>query len=272
VRSKLRNLLRLLRWWRRQVPLVRTLVSSPRGARWHLLSLDVPGGLGWNWELWPRLAPEEFLLDLGRGQVFFSGKTINGDRGAFSEIFVAGQYRSDYRDGVVVDVGAHKGYFGAWALLQGAKAVLSYEPEARNFALLDRAAATFRAHGADWRVVRAAVGARERTADLVVSRDSWSHSLHHVAQGERREVQNVNVVALRDVLERARKLGGRTLVKIDVEGLECELVLETSPEAWAGVDEVFVEVHAFAPCRPDQLVAHLGMRAVQADGLLHLTR
>jgi FkbM family methyltransferase len=269
---RFRNLVRLLRWWAKQVPVVRALPTFPRRGGWHLLSLDVPGGLGWDWNLWPRIAPEEFHVDLGHGKIFFSGATINGDRGAFAEIFVAGDYRSDYRDRVVVDVGGHKGYFGAYALLHGAKAVLSYEPEESNFAFLERAADSFRARGLDWRTVRAAVGAREREAELIVMRDSWSHSLHAGSPEETQGFQKVRVISIRDVLEQAQALAGPILVKIDVEGLECEIVLGVAKQAWASVDELFVEVHPFAPCTSGEVVAHLEMRASMENGLLHLIR
>jgi FkbM family methyltransferase len=270
---KISNLLRLLKWWTKQVPVVFHLVTFPRRARWHLLSLDIPGGLGWNWKIWSRLAPEEFHADLGDGKIYFSGTTVNADRGTFAEIFVARDYDSNYQDRIVVDVGAHKGYFGAYALLHGAKAVLSYEPEEMNFGFLERAADSFRAKAHQWRTVRAAVGSYGREAELTVMRDSWSHSLCHAGRrDETRGVQKVDVISIRDILEEARALDGHILVKIDVEGSECEIVLGTPKESWAAVDELFVEVHTFASCTSRELMAHLEMRAVEANGVLHLAR
>jgi FkbM family methyltransferase len=270
---KIRNVPRVLKWWTKQVPVVVDLVTFPRRARWHLLSLDIPGGLGWNWKIWSRLAPEEFHADLGDGKIYFSGTTVNADRGTFAEIFVARDYDSNYTDSIVVDVGAHKGYFGAYALLHGAKAVLSYEPEEMNFGFLERAADSFRAKAHEWRTVRAAVGSHAREAELTVMRDSWSHSLCHTGRrDETRGVQKVDVISIRDILEEAQALDGRILVKIDVEGSECEIVLGTPKESFAAVDELFIEVHAFASCTSRELMAHLEMRAIEANGVLHLAR
>ena len=56
-------------------------------------------------------------------------------------------YAGDYRGAFVVDVGAHKGYYGAYALAHGARWVVSYEPETANFALLERAASDVRERG-----------------------------------------------------------------------------------------------------------------------------
>jgi FkbM family methyltransferase len=270
---KVRNTIRLLKWWTRQVPIVLKTRSEPRRGRWHLLSIDVPGGLDWRWELWRRIAPKEFLVDLDGGRIYFSATTINGDRGTFGEIFIRNDYFSNYRDAVVVDVGAHKGYFGAYAFLHGAGAVLSYEPEESNFAFLERAASSFRNNGHEWRTVRAAVGSHERDVELKVSQNSWSHSIVLVPEREDTgQVQKVNLVRMQDVLQEAQSFNKRIIVKIDVEGAECEVVRETPSESWVAVDELFLEMHSFAPCSRSELIAHLAMEVVRSDGLLYLVR
>ena len=49
---------------------------------------------------------------------------------------------TDYAGAVVLDLGAHKGYFGAYALARGARLVISFEPETANLELLERGAET----------------------------------------------------------------------------------------------------------------------------------
>lgn len=271
--AKIANSVALLKWWVAQVPVVMRARTTPRGARWHLLSIDVPGGLASNWNIWAAISPREFRLQVGDGNIWFAADSINGDRGTFGEIFVTQCYSSDYSDATVVDIGAHKGYFGAYALVQGAKAVLSYEPEDKNFAALERAAESFRAQGHEWRTTQAAVGSHERTAQLNLSRSSWTHSLRHAPEVDATgRVQDVTVIPFRDVIEEAAALKRRMIVKIDVEGSECEVVLQMAPELWATVDELFVEMHSFAPCSTEDVVAHVPMDVASADGLLHLLR
>ncbi len=72
---------------------------------------------------------------------------LGGQRGdfpidwkAFIEVLGAQPYDADYAKAAVLDVGAHKGYFGAYALARGASFVASYEPNLANFACLRRAA------------------------------------------------------------------------------------------------------------------------------------
>ena len=62
---------------------------------------------------------------------------VHVDLQTFAEIFVLREYAPlDVRSAHVLDLGAHKGYFAAWALRRGAAFVSSYEPHPKNFAAL----------------------------------------------------------------------------------------------------------------------------------------
>lgn len=197
----------------------------------------------------------------GGGRVFLSHEDFETDWRTLAYVLVDEAYAGDYAGAVVLDLGAHKGYFGAYALARGARAVVSYEPARANLALLQRAAASFRARGADWRVRASVVGAQAGEADLHLLRGSWGHSLAPPEAFAEYEVgvERVPVEALADVLEEGRALaaGARLVVKMNVEGAECEAVLETPPHAWAGVGEAYVETHAWASCGAGELTAHL---------------
>jgi FkbM family methyltransferase len=212
------------------------------------------------------------------GDLVFGEATRETDWRVFAEIFLERDYETDYRETAVVDLGAHKGYFGAYALLNGARAVLSYEPEEQNFALLARNNESFRNRRASWQIEHAAVGAAEREAVLRVAGESWAHSLVPGDDEAPETVQRARVLALSRVVDRARGLGGsRLLLKLDVEGSECEIVLSSPLSVWDGVDEVFVETHAFAPCSADELIARLraaGLTptASSSPHVLHLVR
>jgi FkbM family methyltransferase len=202
-------------------------------------------------------------LHLTNGRVYVDPNSLSADWETFREIFIPKylEYASDYEDAAVVDVGAHKGYFAASALLAGARVVFSYEPEARNFALLERAARSFR-RGGRWVTHKTAVGAEAGQADLQVvegSSGSWAHSLIERPDGdETGRTERVDLVAMASVLRAAAAVGTRRLVvKVDAEGAECEIVAGTDLEMWAPVDEVFVEHHDFAPCELEEIVAHL---------------
>jgi FkbM family methyltransferase len=236
---------------------VASLSDVPSARRRELLRVDFPLSLqarfGESQELPLRMrsGPE------GRGgTILFGRESFAVDRVAFLGVFLEGWYDADYHDAVVLDIGGHKGYYGAFALLGGARRVVSFEPEARNFALLERAAATFRAAGFDWRVARAAIGASDGEVDLRVSEDAASHSLY-AADSPAAPAQRVQMVRMDTVLGEvtARE---RIIVKIDAEGAECAAVLASGGENWNPVDELIIETHAFAPCSSAEIVERAG--------------
>ncbi len=181
------------------------------------------------------------------------------DLGTLYEIFISEDYRADYSGAVVVDLGAHKGYYGAYAVVHGARAILSYEPETSNFSFLERTANSLAGpHRPTWQVIKAAVGSSEGEAQLHVSGDSWTHSLMQ-RPGKAIGGETVRVVGMSTVLAHARSLApGRVVVKMDVEGAECDIVRDTPLDCWREVDEVFVEVHGFSSCSVSDIVARLG--------------
>jgi FkbM family methyltransferase len=221
-----------------------------------------------------------YWVRLGKGSAPISHADYGVDWETMRTIVVDRAYALDYRDVVVVDVGAHKGCFGAFALEQGARAVVSYEPEQLNFDLLSQCAASYRARGRDWRVHRVAVGGVAGSADLHVMGASWGHALAPSASAsDELGVQQVPVVAMEDVLVESASIAdaGALVVKVNAEGAECSIVLETPVSAWERVTEFMVEVHSWAPCTLDELRSHLagaGLRTapVAVDWVARLSR
>jgi FkbM family methyltransferase len=217
----------------------------------------------------PRTRPLRRMqrVDLGRASVRFESEF---DVRAFDEVFFADTYESDYRDAQVIDVGAHKGYYAAFAVLRGAAHVEAFEPAPTNARVLRATAAEL-----DGRctVHEVAVGAHDAEAILHLSDESWRHSL--LAIPSERSVP-VKVVALTTIL---REITGhsRVIVKIDAEGAECDITAGTPLDAWKCVDEAFVEYHRFAGCTIAQLVSRLeraGLRHAgrHAGGVFHFVR
>lgn len=199
------------------------------------------------------------------GTLYFGRESFAVDRVAYFGIFLEGWYQAEYRGAIVVDVGGHKGYYGAFALHEGAEEVRSYEPESANFASLERTAKSF---DKPWIAHRAAVGATSGQMTLHVNAESASHSIvQEQPEGPRQTIRSerVAVVAMRDVLEEAVHAGYRLIVKIDAEGAECDIVLGTPVEVWRHVDHVFLEVHDFAPCSTAEIVDHLRQAGLAID-------
>lgn len=257
----------------RQLPRALVRRGVPWRTRWSLLATAVKRRV--------RPAPVYFVR-LGTGSVPISHADYGVDWETMRTIVVDRAYALDFTDAVVVDVGAHKGCFGAFALEQGARAVISFEPEQANFDFLELCAGPYRRGGRDWRLHRAAVAGTAGKADLHVMGASWGHTLTPPDESGAYEVgvQQIQVVAMRDVLaEAARAAGeGPLVVKVNAEGAECAIVLETPIASWESVTEFLAEVHSWSPCTADELTAfllHAGLLEVHRGGaswVLRLSR
>ena len=213
-------------------------------------------------ELARRLRPRAaYPLPLGGTTIFLSHGGFEIDWASLAFVAVDEAYAGDYRGAVVADIGAHKGYYGAYALEHGAQTVVSYEPETANFALLEQAASTARDRGRRWDTRQVAVGAEGGEAELHVMGASWGHALQPPDSFARYEVgvERVRVEPLTDVLADAVALaeGARVIVKVNIEGAECPAILGTPPSAWDDIDELYVETHPWADCGAGELAEHL---------------
>ena len=120
-----------------------------------------------------------------------------------------------------------------------------------------------------WTVHREAVAGE--TGERSLSRgESWSHTLLDNGDGavDRLAVQTIS---LANVL--ADEAGERHVVKLDIEGAECEALSSAPPELLARVDELVVEPHPEAGCDRAAIVTiatAAGLRAVyEPTNLLH---
>ena len=144
-------------------------------------------------------------------------------------------------------MGAHKGYFGAFAFGSGASAVVSYEPATQNYLALERAASRIAPR---WSTRHAAVGGERGEGTLFLDRTSWAHSL--VSAKRPAGEETVSIVTLADALGELPSQS-RIVVKIDAEGSEYAILAGTS--VLERVDCLLVEWHAStASCTIEELV------------------
>lgn len=215
-----------------------------------------------------RVRSAEVEVPFPEGRVWLSAETLLNDYGVLYEMAVGQVYGRDFLDAVVIDAGGHRGYFGAWALHCGAREVWSFEPDATNFALLQRAAQDHRDPGR-WRATRAAIGAREATVDLHVTDKPYSHSLFPRDDRTVTAVEQVPMVSLATVVAQVRAAHPdvRVILKADIEGGECELLLDSPVTALTAIDEVWVEFEGIGACARgdiEERLVTLGLRPVGA--------
>ena len=85
----------------------------------------------------------DMALDLGLGRVFLGARSWHIDYEAFAEVFIREALAVPCNNAIVLDLGAHRGYFGSYALVRGAKEVYSFEPFHENYEALVAARDTF---------------------------------------------------------------------------------------------------------------------------------
>jgi hypothetical protein len=97
---------------------------------------------------------------------------------------------------------------------------------------------------------------------------SWGHTLSPPPEWAEYEIgtERVHVMAMADLLAEAADLGGGVspvVVKVNAEGAECSMVLETPPDAWRAVTHALIATHPWASCRAEDLAAHLAAAGLE---------
>jgi FkbM family methyltransferase len=171
---------------------------------------------------------------------------------------LAGEYfDSEFADRVVVDGGAHKGYYAVRALERGAEAVYSYEPELSNYQALNLTR-DMSPRRQRWSIERIALSDTEGHALLNVTASSWAHSLL-VPTGPAISTQEVETRRLSSILDHVRDShpSRPLIVKLNIEGAAGTVLLATRPSDWEQVVELWCEFEANDPCSRTQIEEHL---------------
>jgi FkbM family methyltransferase len=154
----------------------------------------------------------------------------------------------------IIDIGAHVGMFSVYcSVLNPDAKIFAYEPDEDNFEAMKDNLKDNNVKNVVAKNV--AVGGKMESRTLYVSNDSHNHSLLSAdAAGDfSGEEKMVNVVTLERILEQNR-LSKVSLVKMDCEGAEFEILENLSAAAFAAVENFYVECHRYTfEMNPDKL-------------------
>jgi FkbM family methyltransferase len=199
----------------------------------------------------------DLRVPLPGGPVFLGAESFFVDAKTLSYVWREQAFAADCAGRLVLDLGGHKGYFGAWALQDGAAHVHSIEPESGNFARLEQAR-HLHSRAAHWSSDRVAVGERRGTASLFISAESWGHSTQ---QGMVDAVSTVDVqmVTLEDVLEQMeiQHPGLDIVLKVNVEGSVGSIILPAGVQSFRPVMEVHLDDEPGSPYDLTEVLEHL---------------
>ncbi|MDD7941978.1 FkbM family methyltransferase [Actinomycetospora lutea] len=191
------------------------------------------------------------------GDIFLDSRSFFVDALTLSYLWNERVFEANFRGRVVLDLGAHKGFYAARALASGARHVVSIEPELRNFELLELARRS-NVRSKDWELRRAAVGATSGHVTLHVSNESWAHTVNEemIQSVGTQEVEMVTLAELLAGLPVHLK-GDKIVLKVNVEGMAGGILLAATAGQLAAVAEIDLDVEPGSPFDLDALEAHL---------------
>jgi FkbM family methyltransferase len=207
------------------------------------------------WKYLP-LPAHEIRLDSRSGARFVA--PLGRDAGAVYpalDIFAFSAYDCDWtleEAPYVIDIGANIGAFTLWLAERYPDVRGScYEPDPDAFTYLRR-----NVEGVDVVARSEAVADRSGTARLLRPSPSGGKSSLRTANGRGDEnAVDVRVVSFDEVMAQVDE--PVALVKMDCEGSEYDIVLESRPESWRFVRRVVIEYHPVEELGPTALVERL---------------
>jgi FkbM family methyltransferase len=194
-----------------------------------------------NWrEVLPRAAAGETVTEirLRNGRVI-TAPMENALWAHFSDVWYHYTYgkRQEIPDGaIVVDIGANVGVFSLFAARR-AEVVYALEPASANFSRL--VANTSQVQNIV--PMRLACGGKEGSATLDLSSNPVSFSLMTQSSGKS---EGVEVVTLASLFERL-KIKKCDLLKLDCEGAEFEIILDSAPALLRSIPRIVMEYHDY---------------------------
>ncbi len=179
------------------------------------------------------------------------------DESVFGEIFVEREYKIlepviVSARAPIIDIGAHVGMFSIYcAVLNPTMQIFAYEPDEANFAAMKENLKLNNVKNVTMKNV--AVGGEMGQRVLYMSKDSHNHSLLGAEVAGDQSVPGrdfsgeeklVSVVTLEKIIQQNR-LASVSLVKMDCEGAEFEILEGMDADSFAIVENFYVECHRY---------------------------
>jgi FkbM family methyltransferase len=189
---------------------------------------------------WKQIAKqwETLIQNISGNSLVFRENTL--DKWIYDEVYTNNSYciESFEKDDVVIDIGAHCGYFGKLCLDKGSKNVFLYEPDEQNYNILLKNLSSYDG----WCANNIAVW-KEETDDLPFHtyseyKNTGLNSVFKSPYIEPSEIKKVKSVSLDSILSSFDRV---KLLKIDAEGSEYDILMNST--LISKVDMIVGEYH-----------------------------
>jgi FkbM family methyltransferase len=166
------------------------------------------------------------------------------DKFALLEVFETGEYSdADFvinPGDIIVDIGAHIGAFSVYAAKRASGGrVYSYEPNEENYRILTK---NITLNGLkNVSLFNKAVAGKTGTSQLFIRKTNSMHSIYGSPTSEKIEVPTLT---LNDIMSE-NMLHKVDFLKIDAEGAEYDILLNTPYEILTRIDKIVLEYHDY---------------------------
>lgn len=189
------------------------------------------------------------------------------DHSILSEIWNEGYYSKHFPFGkkaVVVDIGAHNGYFSVFASMNTAKGsvIYAYEPVRENYDIMLQNLALNNIKNV--KAINMGISREGQPLDIYInSAHTGGHSIFR-ERVEKYDIANIEKIQVQCIpFDRVvpEEVDTVDYCKIDIEGAEFEVLLGASEASLKKINNYAVEFHEFGGYKADDLLAlfkHLG--------------
>ncbi len=219
------------------------------------------------------LPPKERVYHLNEaGGLKLATRPKMGDRSTINEIFIHKNY--PYAIGetdTVVDIGAHIGVFTIYAAkLARGGIVYSFEPDPGNFSQLKKNVNLNSLKNA--KIFNEGVFSREGDFDFYVSDQHTGGNMMLKTSGQKIIAHFTTLSAIMD----SNKIGKIDFLKIDTEGAEYDILLNTPKPYFSRILRIGLETHDWITEQKGpvlkKFLANLGFSVSESNGMLYAVR
>jgi FkbM family methyltransferase len=194
--------------------------------------------IGVLWAYIKRQNPSNGYVRLRNGLVIHLSQD-NSDIVTVFLIFCRHDYGSIDPDCMVVDIGANIGVFALYAAMSGAKSVMAYEPAEESFALLKK---NIQCNGYEAIIFPHCMAIVGRPSKPVLF-SRQSSVFNSIEKDEEFDSSDHILVQTLPFSEIVKNLTTSNIVKIDCEGGEYDIVLDSDDSVFGRIEEIRIEYH-----------------------------
>lgn len=165
-----------------------------------------------------------------------------GDLAVINEIYFRGDYDNyGFKEfDTIVDIGAHIGVF-CTKFSDSSDKIYSYEPNSKSYDILKRNIELNQIENA--KTFNKAVSSEDGEIELYTNTNSLRSSIE--IKEDEKPSESIKKASLESIVKK-RDLNGNTLLKLDCEGSEFKIIMETKKEILNAFDAIFLEWHGDA--------------------------